>query len=184
MATKLPRSFYARPTLTVARDLLGKHLVHQTPAGRIIGEINEVEAYLGQEDPASHAYRGMTTRAAVMFGEAGFSYVYFIYGSHYCINVVAETEGTAGAVLLRSVIPMEGVTLMKENRGIDRVANLTNGPGKLCQAFGITRAHNGIDFVTSTILFLEDVGKVITRFEQTPRIGITKATDKPWRFVY
>jgi DNA-3-methyladenine glycosylase len=179
---KLPRSFYSRPTLEVAPDLLGKYLVFHSPQGKVVGEINEVEAYLGLNDPASHAFRGKTDRTSVLFGEAGFAYVYFIYGVHYCLNLVTETNGTAGAVLLRSLIPIEGQEIMAKNRGSDK--NLTNGPGKICQAFGITKTQNGVDVVQSDTLYLEDRGKKVPIYSTSKRIGISQATDKLWRFFY
>src|SRR5947209_20250658 len=126
---RLPRSFYARPTAQVARDLLGKTLVYDGPAGRRAARIVEVEAYLGSEDPASHAYRGPTLRTAPMFGPPGRSYVYFVYGMYHCVNVVAERAGVAGAVLLRGAEPVEGT-------GDDPRA--LAGPGKLARALGLT----------------------------------------------
>jgi DNA-3-methyladenine glycosylase len=184
---KLARAFYQRPTLQVAPELLGKFLIFHSHQGTFVGQINEVEAYLGQDDPASHAFRGPTPRTEVMFGEAGFSYVYFIYGMQYSLNIVAETKGKAGAVLIRSVIPpIEGVEIMRQNRGgkprPDR--ELSNGPGKLCQAFGITREQNGIDLTTSGELYLEDRGTRILTHQVTPRIGISQNTDKLWRYVW
>lgn len=182
---KLPRNFYSRPALLVAPELLGKYLVFHSLQGKLVGEINEVEAYLGEKDPASHAFRGKTSRTEVMFGEGGFSYVYFIYGVHFCLNVVCEGAGVAGAVLIRSVIPVEGQEIMHLNRG-EKVSekNLTNGPGKVCQAFGITRKQNGMDLVASNILYLEDRGKRISKFQTTPRVGISSAKEKLWRFCY
>jgi len=114
---KLTRSFYTRPTLLVAPDLLGKYLVHHTPLGKISGEVNEVEAYHGLEDPASHAFHGPTPRTRIMFGEGGFSYIYFTYGKHFCMNVITEKSGRAGGVLIRSVIPDEGLDIMKKKSG-------------------------------------------------------------------
>jgi DNA-3-methyladenine glycosylase len=183
-AHQLPRSFYLRPTLEVAPDLLGKFLIFHSPQGKIVGEINEVEAYLGESDPASHAFRGPTPRTKVMFGEAGYSYVYFTYGMHYCLNVVTEETGVAGAVLIRSVIPREGVEIMQSHRRRPDLKNLTNGPGKLCQAYGLTRAHNGIDLVRSEQLYLQDRGVVPSSYQTSPRIGISQAKEQLWRFYY
>src|ERR1700741_2664024 len=143
---KLPRSFYLRPTLVVAKDLLGKYLVRKFRRQYLIGKIVEVEAYLGEKDPASHAYRGITKRNEVMFREGGHLYVYFTYGMHFCSNIVTEEEGIGHAVLLRAVEPIEGVNLMMKRRN-GTLENLTNGPAKLCQAFGITRKENGTDLL-------------------------------------
>ncbi len=183
---KLLRSFYERPTLEVSKDLLGKHLIFHSPKGKLVGEISEVEAYLGETDPACHAFVGRTKRTAPLYLEGGYSYVYFIYGMYYCFNVVTEVKDCAGAVLIRSVIPIEGIQQMQENRAgkAKRIADLTNGPGKLCTAFGITLSQNAVDMVNSDALYIEDVGKTVTDYRVTPRIGITKAAEKPWRFVY
>jgi DNA-3-methyladenine glycosylase len=189
---QLPRAFYLRPTLEVAPDLLGKYLVFNSPEGKLVGEINEIEAYMGELDPASHAHRGKTERTEVMFREGGYAYVYFIYGVHYSLNVVTEAAGQARAVLLRSVIPVEGIEVMAKNRGTaeagnvneKQLRNLTNGPGKLCQAFGITKEQNGIDLVTSPQMYIEDSGKKVLKYQTSARIGISKANDKMWRFFY
>src|SRR5689334_8406688 len=131
----LPRSFYLRSTLDVAPDLLGKFLVYRSPQGELVGEINEVEAYRGKDDPACHAFGGKTPRTAILFEEGGFSYVYFIYGMYYCLNVTTEAKDHAGAVLIRSIIPVEGIEAMSQNRGLgmrpslQKARNLTNGPG-------------------------------------------------------
>jgi DNA-3-methyladenine glycosylase len=188
---QLSRSFYTRPTLEVCPDILGKHLVFHSPLGKLVGEINEVEAYIGKDDPACHAFRGKTTRTAIMFEEGGYSYIYFIYGMYFCLNVTTEAKDCAAAILIRSVIPVEGAEIMKKNRGVKKekltekeLQNLTNGPGKLCQAFGLTRDHNAIDLVSSDLLYLEETGKRITEFKTSPRVGITQATDRLWRFQY
>jgi DNA-3-methyladenine glycosylase len=142
LGPRLPRSFYTRPTLEVARDLLGRALVYDSPDGRRAARIVEVEAYLGEQDPASHASRGPTPRTAVMFGKPGVAYVYFIYGNHHCMNVVAHADGVAGAVLLRGAEPVAGLG--------DEAAAL-RGPGRLARGFALTTAHTGLDLVRSPL---------------------------------
>ena len=183
---KLPRSFYSRPTLLVAKDLLGKILVRKIGKTLLTGRIVEVEAYLGSKDPASHAYRGKTKRNEVMFGPEGHLYVYFTYGMHYCANVVTGREGIAEAVLIRAIEPLKCISMMKRNRKFtsDRKdeMNLTNGPAKLCEAMGITGSHNGNDLCGNSIYLAE--GNVVSRsiIGRSERIGITKGTEKKWRF--
>lgn len=187
---RLNRKFFLRPTLQVAKDLLGKLLVMETAAGRMVGEINEVEAYIGREDPACHAARGRTKRNEVMFWEGGHAYVYFTYGMYHCLNVVTEEEGAAAAVLIRSIIPLEGEDLMLKNRikvsGGKKVEikNLSNGPGKVCMALRLDLRHNGIDLVKDKKFYLLDNGKKVVNFETTPRIGISQGKELEWRFVY
>ena len=138
----LPREFYNRDAVTVARELLGKILVH----GRTAGTIVETEAYLGGDDLAAHSARGITNRTRVIFGPPGHAYVYFIYGMHECLNLVAEPEGKPGCVLIRAAEPVAGIPIMKRRRAKARtVEKLASGPGNLTQAFGITRAQNGVD---------------------------------------
>ncbi len=179
----LPRSFYTRDTLTVARELLAKHLVRRVGESELVGRIVEVEAYGGADDPASHAYRGMTSRNQVMFGKGGFAYVYFTYGKHYCFNVTTEKEGVPGAVLLRALQPVSGIEMMQKNRERKRLRDLTNGPGKLTQAISITKEQNGFDLTRSRELFVckprvkEDFEVVSAR-----RVGIRVGVEKPWRF--
>ena len=180
---RLPRRFYARSVLIVAKELLGKRLVRKTSDGRIIARIVEVEAYGGSDDPASHAYRGLTQRNQVMFGKPGFAYVYFIYGNHYCLNVKAETEGVPSAVLVRAVEVIQGIELARRNRGLPSLKELSNGPGKLTKAFRISKVENGLDLVESKELYIceseEDNGWEIST---SPRIGIKDGIDRPWRF--
>jgi DNA-3-methyladenine glycosylase len=185
----LGREFYNRPTLKVAKDLLGKILVRRHRGAVLAGRIVEVEAYLAHKDPASHAYRGLTPRNAVMFGPAGHMYVYFTYGMHFCSNVVTEGEGTPGAVLLRAIDPLLGVGTMVRRRQSSSAAkishrNLSDGPAKLCQAMGIGRKQNGADLCGDEI-WISDGHLDLTRMkiERTPRIGISTGKDKLWRFV-
>jgi DNA-3-methyladenine glycosylase len=169
----------------VARDLLGKTLWRRTEAGLAAGIIVETEAYDGANDPASHAWRGRTQRNAVMFGPPGRAYVYFTYGMHYCLNTVTGPVGQASAVLLRAIQPIVGPDLMRERRGThipDR--DLARGPGRLCQALGITTADDGTDLAGDALWISETSGDVSTlAIAATPRIGITRAAERPWRFV-
>ena len=176
----LPRRFYARPVLTVARDLLSHLLVHETPEGVVVGRIVETEAYRGADDPASHAYR-LTPRSRIMAGPPGIAYVYFTYGNHYCLNVVTEPEGRAAAVLLRGVEPVAGIDLMAARRGTAHPRLLASGPGRLTEALGVTRRHNGWD-LTRPPLFIAAGGPGARRIATSPRIGIRRAVDRPWRF--
>ncbi len=177
----LDRRFYARDTVKVARDLLGKILVRRINNHRLSGMIVETEAYRSSDDPASHSYRGMTDRNRVMFGEVGYSYVYFTYGMYYCLNIVAKDADTrAGAVLIRALEPLEGIDIMKKNR-MKELYNLTNGPGKLTQALMIDKSLNGIDVTKEGALYIIN-GYKIDEIEVTPRIGIKTALDKYWRF--
>jgi DNA-3-methyladenine glycosylase len=177
----LDRRFYARDTVKVARDLLGKILVRRIGEHKLSGIIVETEAYRSSDDPASHSYRGMTNRNRVMFGEVGYSYVYFTYGMYYCLNIVAkDTDTMAGAVLIRALEPLEGIDIMKKNR-MKELYNLTNGPGKLTQALMIDKSLNSIDVTKEGALYIIN-GYKIDEIEATPRIGIKTALDKYWRF--
>jgi DNA-3-methyladenine glycosylase len=183
---KLPRSFYTRTALVVAPELLGKFIVRDLDGVRLKGLIIEVEAYMGADDPASHAYRGQTPRNALMFGEGGHLYVYFTYGMHYCANVVASVEGHAEAVLIRGVMPVEGIATMIERRSASgrTVVNkhLTDGPAKFCQAFGIGRRENGTDLLGSEI-FIDDAPLVPPNLiQRSERIGISVGKEHLWRF--
>jgi DNA-3-methyladenine glycosylase len=186
----LPRSFYARTPRRVARELLGKILIRETPAARLTARIVEVEAYLGVDDPAAHAAAGKTLRNAVLFGPPGHAYIYFIYGNHYCLNVSCEPEGKAGGVLFRAVEPLSGIEDMARARRVTigrprDLVKLTSGPGRMAEAFGITRARDNDCDLTSrnSSLWIGDDGFGPTRIRVTPRIGITKAADAPLRYI-
>jgi DNA-3-methyladenine glycosylase len=182
---KLPRLFYQQNTIEVARQLLGKVLVHHHAEGTTVGRIVETEAYVGPEDKACHAARGRTARTEVMFGEPGHAYVYFIYGFHYMLNIVTERDGFPAAVLIRAVEPLRGLSLMKKRRGTDELRNLASGPGKLCQAFAIDRSLNGGDMCGS-VLYVRDCGEPAAEIIATRRIGVDYAgewKDKPFRFL-
>jgi DNA-3-methyladenine glycosylase len=187
-STLLPRSFYERSPEIVARDLIGKVLVHRYQGERLVGRVSEVEAYLGLTDPASHAFVGKTARNAVLFGPPGVAYVYFIYGMHYCLNVSCLPDGEPGGVLFRALLPMSGLTTMARLRGLTPEATpkqLTGGPGRLCEALGISReAQNGIDVtqLRSTLQLFDD-GYRAAAVDVTSRIGIRKAADRPLRFL-
>ncbi len=177
---RLSRSFFVRGAEELARDLLGCALVGKESGTTLAVRLVEVEAYLGEGvDPASHAFRGKTKRNAEMFATPGRLYVYFTYGMHYCMNVVAEPKGVAGAVLLRAGEPLSSEDLMKRRRG--RIGlQLTNGPAKLCQALGIGSKHNGLDLVRGPWgIWRLDHPRTIA---SSPRIGIQKGRQFPWRF--
>ena len=173
--------FFARSTQEVARALLGCILLHQTKEGVTSGIIVETEAYL-QNDPANHAFRGMTQRNAAMFGPAGHAYVYFTYGMHYCFNVVTNREGIGEAVLIRALEPLEGIEMMKKRRGIKDVHQLCNGPAKLVQALGITKAHNGCSLLRGELRIMVPKKKKSFEIAQTTRIGVANAAHLPLRF--
>lgn len=176
----LGRVFYNRPTVEVARSLLGKILVHGPVAGRIV----ETEAYLGLEDLAAHASRGITARTRVIFGPPGHAYVYFIYGRYECLNLIAEPPGHPGCVLIRALEPVEGIGIMRARRpGAHRVEDLASGPGKLTMAMSITRTHNGRDVTRGSLVVREPVSPAPVDIEVTPRVGIRHCADWPLRFV-
>lgn len=187
-ANRLPRSSYDRDPRRVSRDLLGKVLVRREGQTLLAGRIVEVEAYLGKNDEAAHSYGGKTDRNAVMFGPPGFVYVYFIYGNHYCFNVSCLPAGEAGAVLFRAVEPLAGIAEMAHARGLENASDLralTSGPGRLARAFGITRERdNGKDLTSkASDLWIADDGFPRPRVLITPRIGITKAAERPLRYA-
>ncbi len=176
----LPRSFYARPTVEVARGLLGKILVHGETAGRIV----ETEAYLGGGDMAAHSARGITPRTCVIFGPPGHAYVYFIYGMYECLNLVAEPAGAPGCVLLRALEPLAGIDAMRRRRPAARtLRDLASGPGRLTLAMGITRAHNGADVTRGPLTVRTPPLAEPFQIQVTPRIGIRHCADWPLRFV-
>ena len=187
----LPRDFYARPTLDVARDLLGKVLRHRTAEGVAAGRIVEVEAYIGENDPACHAAPGPTTRNAPLYGPPGIAYVYLNYGLHYLINAVTEPAGSPAAVLIRALEPIEGLALMRERRSRTKWRQgkpippdhaLCRGPGNLTSALGITLAQNTLPFTRGSLV-IEDRGDRVTDIVWGPRIGIRVGTEHPWRAI-
>jgi DNA-3-methyladenine glycosylase len=170
---KLDKPFYQRETRTVARALLGCTLLSEIggKSKRTSGIIVETEAYLGEKDPGSHAYKGRTKRTQIMYGEAGRAYVYRIYGMYYLLNMVTESVGTAGAVLIRALEPVCGIDTMKRRRHTDDLMNLTTGPGKLTQALGIIKSHNGLD-VTGDLVWIEP-SIIQPCIQSSPRIGVS-----------
>ncbi len=182
----LPREFYKRDTLEVARDLLGKALVKFKGPEMVGGIILETEAYYGQDDPASHAYGGKTPRSEIMFGKPGIAYVYMCYGMYYLLNVVTENEGKPGAVLIRALKPLWGIDIMKRRRNANLEGRLTDGPGKLTIALGINKQDNGVDIVTGENgLYISDYkkGNSSSSIAVTGRIGIKKGEDRMLRFL-
>ena len=188
----LERDFFTRPTLTVARELLGHRLVREVEGQRLSGLIVETEAYIGLNDTASHASKGRTTRTEVMFGPAGYTYVYFIYGMHYMLNLTTEQPDFPAAVLIRAIHPQEGIELMQARRqkpgGLPlKIVTLTNGPGKLCQALEIDSRLNRWDMTLGQALWLEPGEAVAETLVATgPRVGVDYAASEdrlaPWRF--
>ena len=189
---RLPRVFYARPTLVVSPDLLGKVLVHRSRSGLTSGIIVEVEAYVGESDPACHAAPGPTKRNAPLYGPPGHAYVYLNYGVHPLMNAVTEPELSPAAVLIRALEPLEGVPLMRRRRMRSRTVRqrkpsaipdhaLCRGPGNVTHAMGITLKHTGVDLLGDT-LYIEDRGHHVEKITAGPRIGISVATERPWRF--
>jgi DNA-3-methyladenine glycosylase len=183
-AATLPVSFFNHPAEKVARDLLGTHLISLVDDERTVGRIVETEAYLGYEDPASHGYRHRRNRRnAALFGPPGSWYVYLSYGVHWCANLVCEEEGKASAVLLRALEPLEGLETMRRRRGGVADRDLCSGPGKLCQALGITRGLDGSLMSAGTVFVAPHDRRSRPPIVATPRIGITKAADWPLRFT-
>ena len=186
----LAREFYDRDPRPVSHDLLGKILLRRGPRKLLAARIVEVEAYLGADDPAAHSAAGRTARNDVLFGPPGHAYVYFIYGNHYCLNVSCLPDGIAGGILFRAVEPLTGIDEMATARdvlvaGLRDLRNLTSGPGRLAEAFGITRVRDNAKDLTSkrSDLYIVDDGYIVPRVKTTPRIGITKAAERPLRYV-
>jgi DNA-3-methyladenine glycosylase len=190
LATLVPRELYLGSPDVVARALLGKLLVRTSEP--MVGRIVEVEAYFGERDPAAHSFAGKTARNAVLFGPPGHAYVYFIYGMHFCLNVSCEPDGRAGCILVRALEPLCGLEAMALGRGLaapvhsrKAMISLTSGPGRLCQAFGVTRERdNGVDLTApQSDLQIQDDGFVAREVLVTPRIGITKDAERAARFL-
>jgi DNA-3-methyladenine glycosylase len=185
---KLQKKFYERYVLEVAADLLGKIFVKRNGNNILSGRIVETEAYDGEMDAAAHSYNGKTKRNAVMFDGSGLLYVYFIYGVHYCANVVTGERDQGQAVLIRGIEPINGIEHLSYNRfgntrpGNKQHLNLSNGPAKLCKAFNITKDHNGIDLTGNSIYILDADLPLNSVIIKTTRIGIKKSVDLPWRF--
>lgn len=193
-AQVLSREFFNRDPVTVGRELLGKLLIRREGRTLLAGRVVEDEAYLGAEDPAAHAYSGRTPRNSVLFGPPGHAYVYFIYGNHYCLNISCMPEGYAGCVLLRAMEPVFGLPAMARARGLELTAVprptqlrlIASGPGRMSQALGITRLRDNDKDLTSPAsdLWFADDGYQPERITATPRVGITKAVERPLRFVF
>ena len=181
-ATILPRAFYARDTVEVAGELLGEYLVIVKGRTQMVGRIVEVEAYRGSDDPASHAYRGITPRNAPMFGDPGHAYIYFTYGNHYCLNVTTQESGTPGAVLIRAIEPLEGLRAMRKWRPNVPDIALTNGPGKLTKALAIDKSLNQVDIAKPGPLYITDVSREDFEIARSARVGIREGRDRLWRF--
>jgi DNA-3-methyladenine glycosylase len=180
---RLPRAFFARDPVVLARDLLGRILFYRTPEGLLAGRIVETEAYTGPSDPASHAFRGPTPRNAVMFGPAGIAYIYFSYGMHYCLNVTADGPGKPGAVLLRALEALDGLEVMRARGDHGPDVRILSGPGKIGRGFGLTLADNGRDFTRGPLGIAAGTPVPQSKVGISKRIGISRAVDLPYRFV-
>ena len=184
----LPRKFYIRPVLTVAKDLLGKVLIRKDENQILAARIVEVEAYDGKVDKASHSFNGKTKRNEVMFNEGGYFYVYFTYGAHFCSNVVTGKADHGAAVLIRAVEPLIGIDKMIKNRfnrnlkSEKEIYNLTSGPGKVCKAFDFNKEHSGLDLTNSNVFIVDQPKLRKNKIGVSKRIGITKSVSLPWRF--
>ncbi len=185
---RLKREFYNRDTLTVARELLGTYLVHASEEGKTVGKIVEVEAYIGPDDAASHAYKGLNSkRTKVQFGPGGYAYIYLIYGMYHCFNVVTNLPNHPEVVLIRALEPVMGLKLIKKRKGTNKLASLCNGPGKLCKSMGIRKEHYGTDLCGDRIYISRNIkSEEAFDIEETKRININyagKDKDLPWRFI-
>ncbi len=181
---RLSKNFYSLPTVKLAKMLLGKTLVRNCRGKELSGIITETEAYKEKNDPGSHAFRKRTKRNEPMFGPPGRAYVYFCYGFHHMLNVTSEKEGEAGAVLIRAIEPLRGAKRMKRNRGIKNSLQISNGPGKLCEALEIGMKLNKADLIKGKALYIAEAPKGMKKFRVSkgPRIGIKQGLDKMWRF--
>ncbi|HXN01324.1 MAG TPA: DNA-3-methyladenine glycosylase [Candidatus Dormibacteraeota bacterium] len=179
---RLPRVFFSRDPVIVARDLLGRILFSRSPEGVLAGRIVETEAYTGEADPASHAFRGRTARNAVMFGTPGHAYVYFSYGVHYCLNVTADAPGVAGAVLLRALEPLAGMEIMRRHGDHGPEVRLLSGPGKIGRGFGLDLKDNGREFTRGPLGLAAGTPVPDREVAVSRRIGISRAVDLPYRF--
>lgn len=180
----LSQSFYNRPTLTVAHELLGCELWVKNGKSVCAGRLVEVEAYIGEEDPACHAHRGRTSRNHVMYGPPGRAYVYFTYGNHWMLNFVTEDEGFPAAVLIRGIEPIEGIATLRRRRQVARDFELTSGPGKLTAAFRITGDDNGARLRGPRLLVTAGLEATTERVATSGRIGVNEGHERPWRFFY
>ena len=178
----LEKEFYERETITVARQLIGKKLTRKIKNIKLTGIITETEAYRGKDDLASHAATNLTKRNSIMFGSVGRSYVYFTYGMHFMLNVVAKSKKqNAGAVLIRGIYPQDGIKIMIKNRGMKDINKITNGPGKLTMAMNISMKENNLDLTKKSSIYISE-GIIPKKIKKLPRIGISKAIDKKWNF--
>lgn len=183
----LPREFYERDTITVAKSLLGQCVVRRDRGLEVSGMIVETEAYRGKADPAAHSYRGKSQRTVIMYGEKGFAYIYMIYGMYYCMNVTSGPKDEPEAILIRALEPLKGLDIMAERRNSQNRLNLCSGPGKLCMAMDIDKRHYGLDLTASDVIFIErgcDIAD--SKIEASRRINIDyagEAKDYLWRFT-
>lgn len=178
----LQKNFYEQNTIDVAKSLLGKKFIRKINNNILSGIIVETEAYTGKDDPSAHSYNGITKRNEIMFAGGGYAYIYFIYGNYFCFNVTTSTKDAGHAVLIRGIEPVDGIEHMKQRRNQTKITELTNGPGKICQALGIDISLNGIDVTNNDELFITEGINHNFKISVSPRIGISKAEDLPHRF--